>query len=53
LDLIEDAAVCEMDFVRLLPTADDLVEGEQFNFRELLNVFLHYGFVPASVPAVE
>ena len=41
-DLIEQAAVGEVDFMRFLPTAEDLVDGEQFERLELGGMFLSH-----------
>src|ERR1043165_1909830 len=44
LELIEDAAIGEVRLLRLLPTAENFVDGEQVQLRKVRRVFLRDGF---------
>src|SRR5438874_1373629 len=49
LDLIEDSAICEVDFLRLLPATEDFINGEQSQFRKIRRVLLRDGLQPRAV----
>ena len=47
-DLVKDAAVREMGFLRLLPSAKKLIHGEEGDCRKLGRVFLRHGVEPGD-----
>src|SRR5712691_7103902 len=49
INLVENPAVGEVDFVGLLPVANDLGQSEQFHFGEAVGVFFRDGFGARAV----
>src|SRR5437016_2803349 len=46
LELIEDSAISEVDFLRLLPATEDFINGEQSQLRKIRRVLLRDGLQP-------
>ena len=38
-DFVKNTAIIEVGFLRFFPTAEDFINGDQFNFGKLLGVF--------------
>src|SRR5688572_29510092 len=49
LDLVEHTAVSEMGFLSLLPTAENVIDGDKFEFRELLLVLFGDSLISGAI----
>src|SRR5262245_57397230 len=49
LELVENTALVEMRFLRLLPAAENFIDGEQFQFRKSVGVFVSDRLKPRTI----
>ena len=49
LNLVKNAALAEMGFLRFLPAAKDLVDSEQNDFGKSVGIFLSHGFQARAI----